>query len=405
MSNVDNTLNRGYRTDFPSPMVMFGILLMVSLAFCVLVYVIPAISGQSIDGAYDAFAYAANMSENPIFARELQPFLNIYPSWSGTVLFFYALLLHMILAMPALISLRALLGRGGVTIVLAAMMIPESTMFLGSISKEGLGIVAVIVALAGQTLVIRRRVGRGVLMCAYSILIAEVSRPFYGIPFGAALIIGFLPAIRPSTRLRIYFLLLVGLIIGLWAILLGPFASEFTEKYLAAKQFLDWFEEEMGSDSPVKATIRQFFALAFGSNEPSLILILLISFAAIAKALVYVLAIPLVAPANFSNMPAQTWALTWQVAATVSSIAMATGLARVRKINLGKESKCRLLFGVMLMLAISVSTAIFHVRYRVPAVVVILAAIWLVLPPPRWVVMWMTLLTLCASAIALVMTS
>lgn len=384
---------------------MFCLLAILSLYFCVAVYIIPQLSSQSIDASYDAFSYAAGMTEDPALARDLQPFLYLYPSWSRTSLFFYALLLHALLLLPSLIVLRRFWGRGGLAIVLAAMAVPESALYLGSVSKEGLGIVAIVAALAGQSLVVRGNAWRGALMCVYAVAIAEVSRPLYGFPFGAALLIGFLPALRPVARRVTYAFLAVSLVFGTWVILYGPFASEFTDIYQSAKQFLDWFEKEMGSDSQVKSATRQFFALAFGDDRPSLGVLMLICLAAIGKAIVYVLAIPLIAPANFTDMPAQTWALTWQVAASVSSVAMVTGLFKLRKHELDTESKCRLWFGLALMLVISISTAIFHVRYRAPAVVILLATVWLVSPAHRRWLVWMTLPTLFATALALISTA
>lgn len=404
MSTAD-ALDHWQRRRLPSPMFMLCLLATLSLYFCVAVYIVPQLSGQSIDGAYDAFSYAASMTEDPALARDLQPFLHLYPSWSRTALFFYALLLHALLLVPSLIVLRRFWGRGGLAIVLAAIAVPESAMYLGSVSKEGLGIVAIVAALAGQSLVVRGNAWRGALMCVYAVAIAEVSRPLYGFPFGAALLIGFLPALRPVARRLTYAFLAVGFVFGTWVILYGPFASEFTDIYQSAKQFLDWFEKEMGSDSPVKSATRQFFASAFGGDRPSPAVLVLICLAAIGKAIVYVLAIPLIAPANFTDMPAQAWALTWQVAASMSSVAMVTGLFMLRKHELDTESKCRLWFGLALMLVISISTAIFHVRYRAPAVVVLLAAVWLVSPAHRRWLVWMTLPTLFATAIALISTA
>lgn len=369
------------------------------------VYVIPQLSGQSIEGAYDAFAYAEILTTDPSLAREMQPFLNLYPDWSGASLFFYALLLHAFLLVPALNSLRFSLGRGGLAIVLAAISVPESAMFLGSISKEGLGIVAVVAAMAGQTLILRGNLWRGTGLCSYAVLIAEMSRPFYGFPFGTALLIGFIPALPKAGRQLVYASLMIALFIGAWAILYGPFAAAFTEKYQAAKLFLDWFEEEMGSDSAVKAAIRQFFALAFSNDQPSFILLLMICLAAIGKAAVYILAIPSIAPAGFTNMPAQAWALTWQAAASMSSIAVVVGFFGIRKRALDTHSKCRLWFGLTLLLMISISTAIFHVRYRAPAVVVLLATVWLVAPSHRRWLVWMTMPAVFASVTGILSTA
>jgi hypothetical protein len=372
---------------------------------CVAVYVVPSLSGQDFDGSFDAFSYALIMTDDPFFARQAQPFLRLYPEWPGTSLFIYAVLLHGFLLIPPLISLRSSLGSKGVSIILAAIAIPESAIFLGAISKEGLGIVAVVAALAGQTLLVRGQAVRGLAMSSYAVAIAELSRPFYGIPFGVALAISFLPALRSSTRLLMCFFALIAVIVGVWEILFGSFADEFTEKYQSAKQFLDWFEVEMGSDSPFKAAVRKFFSLAFVSDSPSPMVLLFVLLAAIGKTFVYLLAIPLIAPAEYSQMPAQAWALTWQVATSLSTITIVVGLFRLRSFTLNKENKCRLWFGIALLTIISISTAIFHVRYRAPAIVALLAAMWLVTNPHRRWFIWMSMLTFCATGIALVMTA
>lgn len=386
-------------------MLALSLLALLSFTFCVSVYIVPYLSGQSFEGAFDAFTYAENMTEDSVRARELQPFLNLYPDWPGVSLFFYALLLHAFLLVPALNSVRHSLGSRGFVIILTAISVPESAVFLGSVSKEGLGIVAVVAALAGQTLAVRGFFVRGTIMCTYSIFIAELSRPFYGLPFGVALLISFAPALSYTLRRVAFAALVTTLLIGVWAILHGPFAAEFTIKYQAAKQFLDWFEQEMSSDSSVKSAVRQFFALAFSSDQPSLILLLLICLAAIGKALVYAFAIPLISPAGFTNMPAQVWALTWQAAASMSSIAMIFGFMALRQRSLDVESRCRLWFGLTLLIVISISTAIFHVRYRAPAMIVLLATAWLITSNQRHWLVWMTLPTVLASFIGILSTT
>ena len=132
---------------------------------------------------------------------------------------------------------------------------------------------------------------------------------------------------------------------------------------------------------------------------------MLVGFAAAGKAIVYVLAIPLIAPTNFTNMPAQTWALTWQVAVSMSSVAMVAGLYQLRNYRLDKETKCRLWFGLALMFIIALSTAFFHVRYRAPAVIILLATIWLVVPAYRRRLVRMTIPTILMTVIALISTA
>lgn len=393
----------GYRRL--SPARMLAMLATLAFVYSILVYVIPTLSGQEVIGSYDAYTYAANLSQDAAAARELQPFLAAYPAFlSRASLPLYALALHWLLMAIPLMAIRKSLGAQGLVATIAALSIPESAMFLGSVSKEGLGIVAVVAAIAGLSLYLNDRKKHGALMCAYAVGIAEFSRPFYGIPFGAALLVGFLPSFSIRARHITYLTLAVGLVLGIWAVLSGPFSSEFKEQYQNAKQFLDWFEEEMGSDSPVKSAARGFFALAFSGEEPSLSLLILIALAAIGKALVYVIAIPLVAPATFTDMPAQTWALTWQVATSASSIVMMIAIFKLRSKQLSVGDRCRLCFGATLMFMISVSTAIFHVRYRAPAVVVILMAAWVAMPWWRKALPWMNLPALLAACVAIAST-
>jgi hypothetical protein len=396
---------RSNNLRLPTTPWLFLVLLILSFSYCVAVYVLPTLSHQEIEGSYDAFSYAANLNSDPIFARELQPFLIAYPGgWNAAFTPFFALTLHFILLVPPAIAFASLFESPELAALFAALAIPESAMFLGSISKEGLGLIAVASAIAAQAMIIRGRGIGGVVMAIYAVGIAEFSRPFYGVPFGTALLIGFLPACRPVVRRRIYFSIAVLLAFVTWALLYGPFASSFTEKYQAAKAFLDWFEQEMQSDSPIKAATRELFSLVFASDEPSLMLIILVLASAVGKAIVYIIAIPLVAPANFMTMPAQTWALTWQVASSLSSLAVIGGLWRVRHTPLDVESKCRLVFGFVLLLVISVSTAIFHVRYRAPAVVAILAAVWMAVPHYRRYVTMMNGAGFCAFMIAILST-
>jgi hypothetical protein len=398
-------MSRSSKIWSPSATWSFFGLLILSFSYCIGVYVLPTLSHQDIENSYDAFSYAAGLSSDPIAAREFQPFLSAYPGgWNAALTPFFALTLHFLLLAPPVIAFKKLFNRPHLAALFAAFAIPESAMFLGSISKEGLGVVAVASAIAAQAMIIRGRGIEGLVMAIYAVGIAEFSRPLYGVPFGAALLIGFLPACKPVVRRRIYFCAALLFAFLIWALLSGPLAAPFNEKYAAAKVFLDWFEEEMQSDSMIKAAVRKFFTLAFSSDEPTLRLILLALVSAVGKAIVYILAIPLIAPANFTTMPAQTWALTWQVACSLSSLAMIGGLWRLRRIPLDVESKCRLVFGLMLLLVISLSTAIFHVRYRAPAVVVILAAVWMAHPFYRPHITLMNGAGFCAFTIAILTT-
>ena len=76
-------------------------------------------------------------------------------------------------------------------------------------------------------------------------------------------------------------------------------------------------------------------------------------------------------------MPYFTWALVWQVATSISSIYCTAGVlsATTRKQFSTPRAQSLLLLAGSLLFLIAISTAIFHVRYRAPAVVAFVAAI------------------------------
>ncbi|MBC7700863.1 hypothetical protein [Aquabacterium sp.] len=370
------------------------------------VYVIPTLSGQSIVGSYDAFTYAFNMEEDREMARELQPFLGAYPGGlSKSVLPIYAMVLHLALMALPLQLIRKSEGRNTLLALLGALMIPESAIFLGAVSKEGLAIVAVVAALAGQAAFFDGRTKSAFLLSVYAIALAQYSRPGFGFPFGVAVLAAYFPCLRMKTRYQIVVTAVVALFFVVWSILAGPFEERFTEAYQIAQTFLVWFEENMGSESPIKSAVRYFFSLAFGSDSPTLLTLALIAVMAVLKAVVYFFAIPLVSLADFTDMPAQTWALTWQFACSMSTFVMVVGVYRVyrSKLELTLRDKSRLWFGFSLIFLISISTAIFHVRYRAPAVVVVVFALWAI-RSPSWVLFFMTVPALGASFWAILTT-
>lgn len=391
------------RVRWSLPLTLIGMSTLV-LAYSVLVYVIPTSSGHSVTSAYDAFTYALMLSDDAETAREFQPFLSAYPGHlSRSMVQLYGAALHLsLLALPVLV-LHRVLGQKACLVILTALAIPESAIFLGAVSKEGLGIVAVTAVFAASALYFRQRYVGACFMAAYAVGIAEFSRPGYGVPFAVAMLAGLIPAFPRRVRRSLPSAALIAFAVGAWMILAGPYREEFTEQYQTARTFLEWFEENMGSDSPIKGAVRAFFSAVFGSEEPSFFLLVLIAIAALGKALIYLLAVPLISPPSYQEMPAQTWALTWQVATSISTAVVIVSLWPLRKISLTVEDRSRLWFAFSLLFLISISTAIFHVRYRAPAVVAILAASWLANRRPQHST-WMTVAALGASSLAILTT-
>ena len=104
-------------------------------------------------------------------------------------------------------------------------------------------------------------------------------------------------------------------------------------------------------------------------------------------------------------MPALTWALTWQIAASLSSFSILVGFIKLIHTDyLSTDNWCRLWFGLSLMFLIALSTPIFHVRYRAPAVVALLLAINLVHPNVRKNKLWMSFPTLIGTTVAILNT-
>lgn len=365
---------------FSSPFLMLGLIFIV-IIYSLLVYVVPTLSNQSYIGSFDAYTYAMIVADDSENAKNLQPFLGAYPAkLSIALLPLFAVVLHTALLVFPLLALSAKLDRRQMLIIFSALAVPESALFLGAVSKEGMAITAVIAVLAGQVYFFSSRPKIGFLLTAYAIAIAEYSRPGFGYPFIVAVLGSYFPCLKQRTRRLIVFLVIVIAAICAWLILVGPLKDQATETYTEAKIFLEWFEDNLGSNSPIKTAIRSFFALIFSNDEPSLLFLGMAIIMAALKAVVYLLSIPLISPpSGASTMPVFTWQITYQVATTISTLSMVYGLNKLRKTStpLLTLDRCRLWFGFLLLFLISISTAIFHVRYRAPAVVAILIAIWL----------------------------
>lgn len=398
------TPRRGFLTSW---FIALLSLIFLALLYTIIVYVLPIKIDPNLDNSFDAFSYAYAINDDPSLAQEQQRFLILYPYLSVEWLFLYAPLLNFAFLTPSLFLMRKYVGRQSFYILLACLALPESLIFVSGISKEGLGIAAAISVSVGLTLLAQgeKRV-TGILMCILGVIIAELSRPFFGAVFVFAVLLGALPLSSGFSRKLV--LLLGFIFIGFlfWASLLGPFSNDFTLAYQSAREFVNWFESEMGSDSFLKSAMRQFFSAAFASNEPTLSTILLILFAGLFKTIVYLFAVPLISPPNFTTMPAQVWAVTWQVAVSLSSLFTGMGIWRLRiKTALTLEDKCRLSFAFGLIFIIAISTAIFHVRYRAPGVIVLLLALWMAIPMRKMRIPWPAFFALATSTFAFISVS
>lgn len=357
-------------------------LIFLAYLYALAVYLLPLTIDNNLDNSFDAFSYAYAIYDDNLMARESQRFLSLYPQLSVESVFLYAPLLNISFLIPSLIVMRINATREEFLIFIACLTLPESLIFLGGVSKEGLGIAAATSVISGLTLLAqgKKRV-TGFFMCILGVSIAELSRPFFGLVFGFAVLLAALPLLSVFSRKLVYFFCFVFTALILWAILLGPYSDDFSTLYHSAREFVQWFESEMGSESYIKSAVRQFFSAAFSSDDPTLATILLIFLAGFIKSIVYLLAIPLISPPNFTTIPAQIWAATWQVAVSLSSIFIGVGIWRLRrKLTLSLEDKCRLTFSLSLIFLIAISTAIFHVRYRAPGVIVLLLALWMAMP-------------------------
>ncbi len=389
--------------------IAFAALSFVILIYSVLVYVIPTLSGQDTTGAFDAFNYSRFLAVYPQYIVERQPFLAAYPSGLSPILLpIYATGLHLALLSLPLYLLNTLIGSKNILIIFAALAIPESALFLGAVSKEGLSIVAVIGVFTGYFYYFSKRARSAFMLWTYAIIIADYSRPGLGLLYGLAIFSGLYPSFDKENKRRI--LLLTGLlvIVCIWIILYGPMKEQAIEAYVTGKEFLIWFEENMGNqDSKIKSGIRSLFSLVFFYDTPTLAFIILATICGFLKAAIYFIALPVISLPAVSAMPSMTWALTWQFAVSGSSLVMIYNTYYIFKQRkfLTVIQRCLLQFSFTLFLIFSASTFIFHVRYRAPGVVAILIATWLSRGKGASMVFPLTLPAVCAAIYAIVITA
>ena len=360
--------------------VLAGVIIASLLITSFLVYIFPVWIDFDTTGAFDAYAYVSYLNENPVDAREIQRFLwlyppNVMPSWALNI---YAVLLHLVLAVPVYIVACTLENKWNVKAALIAILSFESLLFIATASKEGLGLLGVFSAICFHLLINERRYKAAFFLAIYSVLLSELSRPKFGLIIAACLLLSLIPYSSLKWRRLFLFLIFIFASLVVWSILRGPFAESFAERYAVGRNFLEWFEVEMPSESGLKAEVRGFFSIIFAPEEPTLSFVLIAFALSVAKALVYLFALPIIALPTFPNLPAQTWALTWQLATTASVFLLFGGLVNVwrgRANKIHKMHAALLTFSVVLLYALALSTFIFHVRYRAPAIVSLLAVL------------------------------
>ena len=361
----------------------------------ILVYFIPYTSGQPINGAFDSFSYAYLVNLDKEFAINFQRFLMLYPQGlEASAQFPYAALLHVAVAAPIVVYMAKTQHSHLMSICALALLIPESTIFLACPSKEALGICAVLALIAFHLRFSGKWDLPSFVIVLYAMIIAEVSRPNFSIVFVVAFIFSLLPYF--SARVRINLLLSSAILfVFILILLLGPYYTSFTQTYQEARSFLLFFEADLGSQSRFKSVIRGVFVVAFESDKPSLIFVFIAMFFAFIKAIIYFFAIPLVSLPEKLSMPFFTWALSWQIASTITSIYCAIMLFRTYYVGGFSSQRARavLLLAISLLFLIAISTAIFHVRYRAPAMVAFVAAFSIArydlgsIRPPPWIPM------------------
>ena len=374
------------------------------------VYYIPVLSGEDLYGTFDAFNYPRLVNINKDFAVSFQRFLILYPERLPSEYHpFYAIALHFCLMLPIILTMRFLADRSVILPIFLALLIPESTIFTGAVSKEGITICAV---LAGAFMLVaysNKQSRIAFFLFVYAIALAELSRPSFGAVFSIALLVSLIPMLSRDVR---SLMLLGGLLffIFLVVLLFGPLYPKFLQVYQDARSFLFFFESDFASNSPLKAAIRGVFLIAFNDDIPSFFFIFIAILFAFIKSIIYLFAVPIVALPDRISMPFFTWALSWQVATSMSSFCLLVEFVSAyrNKYFQSRQSRAILTFGFMLLFLLAISTAIFHVRYRAPAVVALFMACWVArseagLPVRRYWIL-MQALTIGSAVFAIIAT-
>lgn len=357
----------------------------VLLLYVTLVYVAPWQVDQEIFGSFDSHGYAFRLLTDADQVREDQPFLRIYYSGlpSPAIAHYFAAALHTLLISPLFFCVRSSKYDDLRRALFAVVLFPEVLIFLATVSKEGLAVIGALSVALSICFYSDNRKLAGILLLLYGGFLFEISRPGFslipGVAFMAAVV---LPVSGANNRIRNVGLFLLISVIFATAVIYGPGANIVIEIYERGRDYLLWFEENMGSESFLKSAARNFFAMPFASNTPGFATALFVVIASVLKAFVYAFALPVLSLPRFENPVAQVWAMVWQISASISSLFLGLIFFFGAKSRLNRGlAWCRgSSFGVYFMYLIAASTFIFHVRYRAPAISVLLFFIFLYRP-------------------------
>ena len=374
-AKLNLTLGGGMSIGFRHDVYLFW-LLALSLAYATIVYAYPMILDSDVFEAFDSFSYVGYLNENPAEARGAQRFLWLYPSmvFSPPVLHIYAAFLHFAFLLPIYFFSLQITDRTQLGRLLLGMCAAESVLFLGTASKEGFALVAVFGCLCAHLLIGDRKYTGALILLIYACCVGEISRPKFGILVSAGFVISLFPYISIAGRRLLFSAVLIAMASLAWYVLLGPGAEDFFDRYEAGQIFLAWFELELASTSPLKGAVREFFTLAFSADEPSLWFLVVVFLLSIIKAFVYLVAVPLISQPLFVLLPAQEWAICWQLAASLVTFMVLWGAYSTVVVGVVKKHHAAMLiFSFVLIYFLALSTFIFHVRYRAPGMVGLLA--------------------------------
>jgi len=349
---------------------ILGAIFILLLLYSYFVYILPVQIGSDLTGAFDAYSYANALQYTDDYVLDTQRFLFLYPQKIVAYInpHLIAIIIHGLAILPSYIWLKRHGEEKILRILLFASAFPESLLFLSSVNKEGIGICVLwssIVAICAY----RNKRFDFFLYFALSIILAEISRPMYGIAVGCILFAAIIPQIRSGLRHALLMLMMIGACLLFWAITFGPLNPILSEKFNAARAFVEWYNYIMPSPgSGIKAHILNLLYDKIISSEFSPSLILLAIIFIIFKALVYAFAIPTTFPYG-ASLASQTWTITLMISMTLTTLLLISAWISGRKQKVVGDVRYESikLFSILFMLLIACSTIVFHFRYRVPA--------------------------------------
>lgn len=354
------------------------------LLYVAVIYVFPWKLDPEIFGAFDSHSYAFRLLNDLDQARIDQPFLNFYyAGFSSSEYFHYfAAALHSVLLLPLFLCVRGDSFSAIRRAIYCVVLFPEFIIFFSTVSKEGLAIIGSLAFSLSVVMFSAERLVRGVGLFLYGVGLFEASRPGFSIiPVGAmvmALILPICGVSRPFRNALIF--LLFGVLLGSVAIY-GPSAELVADLYERGRDYLIWFEDNMGSDSIIKSLARTTFSLPFSTERPGVVTSVIVVFASVLKSVFYGFALPILSLPRFDNPVPQVWAISWQIAATVTSLILLASFVFFRKHSVDTTPwRVGASFGVYFIYIVAASTFIFHVRYRAPAVAALLFFVFIYRP-------------------------